>query len=252
MSATAIARLELKRLHVRPFAWALAAIALAVLAWFFLLDLNAFLAAQPTLASEPAGNLGYTDLVVAPHLLAFAQMSLLLAPLLTMHAIAGERRAHTLPLLFAAGLSPARIVLGKYLAALVYLWLLLALTALMPVTLAHATSPDWGQFAAALLGCALCIAALAAIGVAASAFASHPALAAMAALLVTLVLTMLDAGARLGGIDSGWLDYLSLPTHLTPFMHGLVRSVDVIYFLLIVALSLALATRRLAADKVRG
>lgn len=252
MSAFAIARLELKRLFVRPFAWVLAAIALAALAGLsFLPDLNAFLASQAMLATQP-GNLGYTDLVAAPHLLAFAQLALLLAPLLTMHAIAGERRAHTLPLLFAAGLSPTKIVLGKFLGALGYLWLLLALTALMPATLAHATSPDWGQFAAALLGCALCVAALVAIGVAASAFAPHPALAAMAALLVTLVLTMLDAGARLGGIDPGWLDYLSLPTHLTPFMHGLVRSVDVIYFLLIVVLSLALATRRLAADKVRG
>ncbi|MBS0431145.1 MAG: ABC transporter permease [Proteobacteria bacterium] len=251
MSMLSIARIDLERLFVRPFAWILAALTLAVLAWFFLLDLNAFLAAQPRLATQ-AGNLGYTDLVAAPHLLAFTQLSLLLAPLLTMHALAGERRTHTLPLLFAAGLSPARIVLGKFLAVLAYLGLLLALVALMPAWLAHATSPDWGQYAAALLGCALCIAALTAIGIAASAFASHPALAATAALLVALALTMLDAGARLGDIDTGWLDYLSLPAHLTPFMHGLVRSVDVIYFLLIIAVSLALASRRLAADKVRG
>src|SRR5690348_13503455 len=92
-----IARLDLKRLCVRPFAWTLGAITLAIVAWLFLLDLNAFLAAQPKLAAEP-GNLGYTDLVAAPHLLTFVQLSLLIAPLITMHAIAGERRAHALPL----------------------------------------------------------------------------------------------------------------------------------------------------------
>ena len=70
--------------------------------------------------------------------------------------------------------------------------------------------------------------------------------------MIVLILTMLDAGARISGVQGGWLDYLALPTHLTPFMHGLVRSMDVIYFLLIVALSLALAARRLAAEKVRG
>jgi ABC-2 type transport system permease protein len=247
----AIARLDLKRLYVRPFAWTLGAIALGVLAWLFLTDLNTFLAAQPKLASD-AGNLGYTDLVAAPHLLAFVQLALLIVPLVTMHAIAGERRAHTLPLLFASGLSPTRIVCGKFLAALAYLWLLLVVAAFMPATLAHATSPDWGQFGTALLGCALCVAALCAIGIACSAFASHPALAAAAALLIALILAMLDTGVRISGMQSGWLQYLALPTHLTPFLHGLVRSVDVTYFLLLIALALAFAARRLAADKVRG
>lgn len=251
MSALAIARLDLRRLAVRPFAWTLAAIALAALAWMFLLDLNGFLAAQPKLAANASGP-GFTDLVAVPQLLAFVQLCLLLAPLLTMHALAGERRAHTLPLLLAAGLSPTRIILGKFFAALLFLWALLVLTALMPLALAHATTPDWGQFAAALLGCALAIAGLTAIGVACSTFASHPALAAAGTLLIALILASLDIGVRASGVATGWLGYLALPTHLTPFLHGIVASVDVVYFLLLVALALALAVRRLAAEKVRG
>lgn len=251
MSALSVARLDLQRLLVRPFAWTLAAIALGALAWMFLQNLNAFLIAQPKLTANASGP-GYTDLVAVPHLLACVQICLLLAPLITMHAIAGERRASTLPLLLAVGLSPARIVLGKYVSALLYLWALLALVALMPVLLAQATTPDWGQFGAALLGCALCVAALAAIGVAASAFSTHPAVAAIAALLIVLILAMLDTGGHLTGVGIGWLAYLALPTHLTPFLHGLVASVDVIYFLLLITLALAFAIRRLAAEKVRG
>lgn len=251
MSTLSVARLDLQRLLVRPFAWTLAAIALGTLAWMFLQNLNAFLVAQPKLAANANGP-GYTDLVAVPHLLAYVQLCLLLAPLITMHAIAGERRAHTLPLLFAAGISPARIVLGKYISALLYLWVLLALVALMPVLLARATTPDWGQFGAALLGCALCVAALTAIGVAASAFSTHPAVAAIAALLIVLILAMLDTGGRLTGVGIGWLAYLALPTHLTPFMHGLVSSVDIVYFLLLTLLALAFAIRRLASEKVRG
>jgi ABC-2 type transport system permease protein len=251
MSALSVARLDLKRLLVRPFAWTLGAIALGALAWMFLQNLNAFLIAQPKLAANAAGP-GYTDLVAVPHLLAYVQLCLLLAPLITMHAIAGERRAHTLPLLFAAGVSPARIVLGKYLSALFYLWVLLALVALMPVLLARATTPDWGQFGAALLGCALCIATFAAIGVAASAFSTHPAVAAIAALLVVLILAMLDTGGRLTGVGIGWLAYLALPTHVTPFLHGLVSSVDIVYFLLLIALAFAFAIRRMATERVHG
>ena len=149
-------------------------------------------------------------------------------------------------------LSPARIVLGKYISALCYLWVLLALVTLMPIVLASATAPDWGQFGAALLGCALCIAALTAIGIATSAFSTHPAVAAIAALLIVAILAMLGAGGRLTGVNIGWLGYLALPTHLTPFMHGLVSSEDIIYFLLLIALALGFAIRRVAADKVRG
>lgn len=247
----AIARLDWKRLMVRPFAWTLAAIALAVLAWMFLQSLDAFLAAQPKLAANANGP-GFTDLVAVPQLLNFTQWCLLLAPLITMNALAGERRAHTLPLLLAAGISPTRIVLGKFIAALGYLWLLLLLAALLPVALMHATTADWGQFGAALLGCALTIAALTAIGIGCSAFASHPALAAFAALLIALLLAMLDAGARAGGVTLGWFAYLALPTHLTPFLKGAVDSVDIVYFLLLTALALVFAVRRVASEKVRG
>ncbi|MEO7150062.1 MAG: ABC transporter permease subunit [Rhodanobacteraceae bacterium] len=251
MSALAVARLDLKRLLVRPFAWTFAAIALAVLAWTFLLDLNTFLVAQPKLVANVSGP-GFTDLVAVPQLLAYVQLCVLLAPLVTMHALAGERRAHTLPLLLAAGLPPTRLVLGKFFSALLFLWVLLMVIALMPLALAHTTTPDWGQFAAALFGCALCVAALTAIGIACSAFASHPALAAAGALLIALILASLDIGARASGVGIGWLAYLSLPTHLTPLLHGIVASVDVVYFLLLIVVALALAVRRVAAEKVRG
>ncbi|MEO6967934.1 MAG: ABC transporter permease subunit [Rhodanobacteraceae bacterium] len=251
MSTFAVARLDLQRLAVRPFAWTLAAIALAALAWMFLLDLNGFLAAQPKLVANVSGP-GFTDLVAVPQLLAYVQLCVLLAPLITMHALAGERRAHTLPLLLAAGLSPTRIILGKFFAALLFLWALLIVVALMPLALTHATTPDWGQFGAALIGCALSIAALTAIGIACSAFASHPTLAAAGALMIALILASLDAGARASDIALGWLGYLALPTHLTPFMHGIIASVDVMYFLLLIGVALALAVRRVAAEKVRG
>jgi gliding motility-associated transport system permease protein len=251
MSASTIARLELKRLRVRPFAWTLAALTVAVLTWWFLLRLDTFLRAQPMLATNPTGS-GYTDLVAVPHLLDFMQLCLLLAPLVTMQALAGERRSQRLALLVASGMSATQIVLGKFFSTLTYLLLLLLLAASVPLVLAHATTPDFGQFGAALLGCALCTAALAAIGVACSAFASHPALAAVAALLIGLALALVDVGARAAGVDTGWLAYLSLQTHLTPFLQGLVGSADIVYFLLLTVLALLFAIRRVDGEKVRG
>jgi ABC-2 type transport system permease protein len=173
-------------------------------------------------------------------------------PLLSMSVLAGERRQGTLPLLFAAGVPSSRIVLGKYLAVLGWLLLWLLLTLAMPLMLAHATHLDWGKLAAATLGVGLMLAALAAIGVACSSFASHAALAAAAALIVTLALWSVNLGAQMAGINGGAINWLAMSTHLQPMLRGLVSTGDAVWFTLVIALSLALAIRRLDADKERG
>ncbi|MGH8234323.1 MAG: ABC transporter permease [Rhodanobacteraceae bacterium] len=251
MRAFAIARLDLKRLALRPFAWTLAGIALAMMAWQFLLGLSAFMHAQPTLPGAVA-TLGFTDSVIGPYLLNYLQLCLVIAPLITMQALAGERGAQRLALLGATGASGFQIVVGKFLARLVFLWLLLIVVATMPLVLAHATHLDWGQFGAGLIASALCVAALTAIGIACSAFTPEPALAATAALLIGEGLSLIDAGVRLAGGDTGWLGYLALHTHLAPALRGLMRSEDVVYFLLVTALALALAIRRVGAERERG
>ncbi|HEY8587692.1 MAG TPA: ABC transporter permease [Rhodanobacter sp.] len=251
MSLFAVTRLEWRRLLVRPLAWVLAALTLAWLAWNFTLLLGNFLAGQIQRAGLADGP-GFTDLVGVPLLGQLAQLAFLVVPLLGMSVIAGERRNGTLPLLFAAGVPASRIVLGKYLAVLGWLLVWLALTLAMPLALAHATHFDWGKLAAATLGMALMLAALAAIAVACSSFASHPAIAASAALVIALALWGVNFGAQMAGLHGGAINWLAMSTHLQPLLRGLVSSTDVVWFVLLIALSLALAIRRLNADKERG
>jgi ABC-2 type transport system permease protein len=251
MSALAVAGHEWRRLWVRPFAWILAAATLAWLGWQFVLMLGHFLDVEVKLAALADGP-GYTDLVAVPLLAQFAQLAILLVPLMTMSTLAGERRAGTLPLLFAAGVSPARIVLGKYAAVLGWLLAILLLTLAMPLALAHATAPDWGKLAAATLGMALTLITLTAIGVACSAFTAHPALAAAAALVITLALWAVNLGAQAAGTLGGVLDWLALSTHLQPMWRGLVGTAAVAWFLIVAALALALAVQRLGSERARG
>ena len=247
----AVARLEWRRMVVRPLAWVLAALTLAWLAWNFTLLLGGFLAGQVQRAALPDGP-GFTDLVAVPLLGQLAQLSFLVVPLLGMSVIAGERRNGTLPLLFATGLPASRIVLGKYLALLGWLLLWLALTLSMPLALAHATDLDWGKLAAATLGLALMLAVLAALGVACSAFASHPAIAAAAALIIALALWSVNVGAQMAGINGGVLNWLAMSTHEQPLLRGLVSTADIAWFVLLIAVALALASRRLDNERERG
>jgi ABC-2 type transport system permease protein len=247
----AVARLEWRRMVVRPLAWVLAALTLAWLAWNFTLLLGGFLAGQVQRAALPDGP-GFTDLVAVPLLGQLAQLSFLVVPLLGMSVIAGERRNGTLPLLFATGLPASRIVLGKYLALLGWLLLWLALTLAMPLALAHATDLDWGKLAAATLGLALMLAALAALAVACSAFASHPAIAAAAALIIALALWSVNVGAQMAGINGGVLNWLAMSTHEQPLLRGLVSTADIAWFVLLIVVALALASRRLDNERERG
>ena len=251
MSVLSVTRLEWRRLLVRPLAWVLAALTLAWLGWNFTLLLGSFLASQVQRAALPDGP-GFTDLVAVPLLGQLAQLAFLVVPLLTMSVIAGERRNGTLPLLFAAGVPASRIVLGKYLAILGWLLLWLLLTLAMPLALAHATHPDWGKLAAATLGLALMLAALAALGVACSGFASHPAIAAAAALILGLALWSVNLGAQIAGVHDGAINWLAMSTHVQPLLRGLFSSADVLWFVLLTGLALALATRRLAGERERG
>jgi ABC-2 type transport system permease protein len=251
MSTLAVARLEWRRLFVRPLGWVLGATTLAWLAWNFTLLLGGFLAAQIRLAALSDGP-GYTDLVAVPLLAKLAELAFLVVPLLSMSSLAGERREGALALLLGMGLAPSRIVLGKYLALLGWLLLWLVLVLAMPLALAHATAIDWGKLAAAALGMALLLAALAALGLACSAFASHPAIAAAAALVLTLGLWAVNLGAQMAGVEDGALNWLAMSSHLQPLLRGLVASPDVVWFVLLVIVCLALAIRRVAAERERG
>lgn len=246
-----IARHEGRRLVVQPFAWTLAAIVVALMAWQFLLSLQGFLQLAPKLGGIKDAP-GVTDLVAIPLLRSFGNLLVLLVPLITMRTLAGERRAQTLPLLLASGVGNARIVLGKYLGAYGFALVLILLVAAMPLALGFGAPLDLGRIAAALLGLSLFAATLTAIGVLASAWAAQPALAAAAALAITSLLAVVDAGARLQGISNAAINYLALPSHLEPFFRGLVASVDIVYFVLVVAVALVLATRRLDTLRSRA
>jgi ABC-2 type transport system permease protein len=261
MTLFAVTRLELRRLFVRPLGWVIAALALAELGWRFALLLQIFLLNQVRLAALPDGP-GYTDLVAvrmyssfitgSPLPFGVVELALLVVPLLTMSTLASERSAGTLPLLFASGLSSTQILLGKYVAVLIWLALWLLVTLAIPVSLAHGTTLDWGKLAAATLGTFLALAVLGAIGVSCSAFASHPAVAAVAALMVGLALNCINLGAQLAGINYGFLNWLAMSTHQETLLRGLVSSADIVWFLLAITVALALGAQRLASDRERG
>jgi len=243
-AALVIAAHEWRRLRVQAWSWLLLAGVIGLLAWIFLGRLDSFLRVQESTGN--AAHVGATAQVAAPALGWLAIVLIVLVPLLGSRSIAGERRAHSLSLLLAAGVGDGAIAVGKWLG--LYAWLLLiALTALLPLSLYGSTELDLGRLAANGLALVLHAAALAAIALYASSVTAQPVLAAALALLINIVFCVVDLGARAAGVSNSLINWLALPTHFGPLSEGVVASVDLVWFVLVTAVFLALTARQLAS-----
>ncbi len=241
---------ELRNLFLSPLAWTLLAVVQGLLAWMFLLLVNDFRELQGRLASLDNAP-GVTDLVAAPLFRVAAWVLLLLIPLLTMRLFSEERRTGTLDLLLSAPVTMSEIVLGKYLGILAFLLIVIALIALMPLSLALGATLDIGKLLAGILGLSLLTAAASAAGVYLSTLTTQPAVAAIATMGLLLALWMIDAASTAPGVTGDLFGYFSLRRHYDTFLLGLFDSTDLVYYLLFSTAFLGLTIRRLDDLRLR-
>ncbi len=241
----AICKRELFSLFVSPFAWVLLALSQLVLAWFFLISIDFYLNGRDSLTAVPGAH-GFSALIISELFGKTALLSLLLMPLLSMRSFSEERRQQRLALLLSAPVTPAHIVLGKYLSLFFFSAVLLAMISLMPLFLLFAGALDLGHLAAAMLGLLLLLAAFNAIGVFFSLHTQYPALAAMATFALLLLLWLLDWA---GSNEAPLFAYLSSFNHYAPWLRGQFNSQHLGYFILLTGGFLLLSTRRLQAEQ---
>lgn len=247
-----IAAKEFKGLFLSPLAWVTLAVVQFILAWVFLAQLEAYIALQPRLAGMDDAP-GVTELVATPVLGTAGIVLLMVAPLFTMRGYAEERRARTLTLLRSSPVSVTAIVLGKLLGLLGFFALVVALAALMPLSLLAGGALDPGQLVAGLLALLLLLAAFAAIGLFMSSLTAQPQVAAVATYGLLLFLWIIEWASRAGAEGvSGLFAYLSLMEHFQAMLRGLFSSADVAFFLILTATFSALTVWRLDLERVHG
>ena len=232
-------------------------VAQIIIAFVFLRGLDSFLQAQSQLATMP-GAPGATELVAAPVFAIAAALLLFAVPLLAMRLIAEERRNQTMVMLISAPLSMTDIVLGKFLGLLAFLLLIVALTALMPLSLAGTTRLDYGQLAGLVAGLALIAASFAAISLFVSSLTAHPVAAAIGGFAALLAMMLAGDAAAEGLRARGWPVAASLAQMLSPiknfepFGKGLLDTYALACSVLLIAVFLVLAIRQLDAARLRS
>ncbi|MCB2426097.1 ABC transporter permease [Methylophaga pinxianii] len=245
-----VARLEISRLFLSPFAWAILALVQFLLAYLFLSHIEYFAQIQGQISAIP-GAPGVTEMVIAPLLNNAALVLLLIAPFITMRAFADEHRNHSLPLLISAPLSATQIVLGKYIGYLVFFLLQLTLIVLMPLSLMAGSAIDFYQLGASMFGLILLVASFVAAGVFLSSLTTQPVIAAVMTFCLLFLLWVIDfaASSNLSG-QINWLGWLSLLGHFQPMLEGQINSVDLSFFALFCFVFLLMTMRRLDAVRL--
>jgi ABC-2 type transport system permease protein len=206
-------------------------------------------------------NLGVRDFWAADRatleqLYAYVPVGLCAAvvPVVTMALLAEERRSGTLEMLITLPVRDSDVVLGKYAGALGLVLTLVFSTALYPLSMFkfpwNLGALDWGPIASAYCGLLLFSAAAVSIGLLVSSLAPSQAIAFFVTFAILVVLWFLgDLAVFTGGTLGIVLNYLSFQSHMEGFVRGLIDLRDIIFFLSITAVCLAVAFRALERRK---
>ena len=177
---------------------------------------------------------------------------LFLGPALTMRLLAEEEKLGTIELLLTAPVRDFEVVLGKYLAALAALGLMLALTLYYPLLLEWFGDPDWGPVAGGYLGLYLLGAVFLSMGLFASSLTSNQIAAFV--LGSAFVLSSWFAGHAagvIGGAAGELFRYISVSTYYHAFGRGVIDSNAVVYYVSITLIFLFLTVRSLETRRWR-
>ncbi len=174
------------------------------------------------------------------------------AVFLSMRLIAEERQTGTLALLYSSPVHDLEIVLGKFLAALLFLCLFFTATLYMPALVAAYGKVSLGHIFSGYLGLLLVGATGLAIGTFGSALSKSQVLAAVLSGVMTLALT---TAWLLGKITDRPLtdivNGLAWWGHFEAFRTGVIHLKHVSYFVLVSFIALFSATRVLEARRWR-
>jgi len=239
---------ELRSYFVSPVAYVVLTGFLLLGGWFFFNLLSRF-SLLLTLytqfqGGEAANRLNLNDYVIAPLMHNLSIILVILIPMITMRAYAEEKKSGTYELLLTSPVRTGELVLGKFLASFLFVWIMIGLTGVYPVILLAFGNPEVGVMVAGYLGLLLLATSFVAVGLLTSSFTENQIIAAVSGLVATLLLYIIGWPAETAGNVLGpLLRYLSVTEHFADMVKGLIDTRGLVYFASLIALALFLTQR---------
>ncbi|HEY0709657.1 MAG TPA: ABC transporter permease subunit [Polyangia bacterium] len=234
MSATlAITKRELRTYFNSPVAYIVVTVFMLLAGYLFFN--NVFIEKQ----AEMRGYFG-----LAPMLFSF------IIPAMTMRLVAEEKGSGTLELLITMPVRDWQVVVGKFLAALGLLAVLLLLTLSYAISLSSIGPLDKGPAYGGYFGLLLMGGAYVAIGVMASSLTKNQIVAFILAFAISFGLYLFGKIIQVVPASlQPLIAFLSIDSHFESISRGVIDTRDVIYYLSVMVVSLVIATVSLESRK---
>jgi ABC-2 type transport system permease protein len=206
---------EFRTYFVSPIAYIVISIFLLVTGWFFFMTF--FLFDQADLRNFFA---------LLPIIFSFV------VPAITMRLFSEELNVGSYEILLTMPVTIRQVVLGKFLASLVFVAAMLVPTLAYPISVAFLGELDWGPVIGGYIGALLFGASFSAIGLFASSLTRNQIIAFITGMAICFSLTLLDKMLFfLPQVLLGFLQYLGADFHFRNISKGILDSRDILYFL---------------------
>lgn len=214
---------EFKSYFFSPIAYIVISIFLLVVGWLFFSTF--FLNRQANLS-------GFFSIL--PVTLAF------IIPAVTMRLFSEEINIGSYEILLTMPVTFRDIIVGKFLAALAFVGVMLAPTVIYAVTVSFMGKLDWGPVIGGYIGALLLGASYCAIGILASSITRNQVIAFITAMSICVFFTLLIDFLIffLPNAFVGFFQYMSASFHFQNIAKGVIDSRDILYFLSVSFISL--------------
>ena len=233
----AIAGREVQAYFVSPIAYVVTAAFLIIMGIFFAWYI-----------SDPRGVVATMQYMFGP----MTTLFLFMVPMLTMRLLAEEQRSGTIELLLTSPVRDWEVVLGKYLASIALILVILGLTLYYPFVMSRFGNPDIGPILSGYLGLFLLAAALASLGLLASSLTQNQIVAVIIGLSLGIFFWISESIADFVGTPlAGIFSAISLRPYFPDFAMGIIDTRNVIFYLTFVAIALFLTIRSVESRRWR-
>ncbi len=170
--------------------------------------------------------------------------------ILSFWLISSERQQHTIILLNTSPIRDTEIIIGKFLASLLFLAVIISLSVYMPLLIKVNGKISWSEILVGYCGLLLVGSAVIAIGLFASALSKNMLIAALSALGMTVLLgNIFQLAKRMEPPLKNVFRELDLWMRFQDFMGGVLTLKDVVYYLAVTYFFLLLAIKTMEAKR---
>lgn len=229
-----IAKKELRTYFTSPIAYVVMTVFLVLVGFFFYSLMYWFNSQSMQMAQNQyyASQININQMLFSPLFHNISIILLLMLPLLTMRLFAEEKKIGTEELLYTSPISVGEIILGKFIASLLVLVAMLALTGLLAVFTFLYGNPELPPVLMGYLGLFLLGASFIAIGLFFSSLTENQIVAAIltfGSLLLFWIISWASNAAT--GFWKEVLNYVSIFQHFDNLTQGILDTTDIVYYL---------------------